>query len=308
VTLTTGSDVTNCNFIGGAVSVDLNGADISGSSFSGGDLAADDAYIDWDTNADPDGELDDLSFTMGANSHHAIELGTNTPSSITLRGWTVSGFSAANGNNDSVIYNNSGKAVTVNVYDNSGTISYKNGASATTDIVVQPVSLSVHVDDPDGNDLSGARVWVPVTSGAGGYPYQDTVTSVTRVGTTATVSHTAHGLATNDYVDINGATDEDTWNGTFQVTVSDADTYTYTMPGTPASSPATGTITSTFVVISGTTDANGDISKSKSYSADQPFSGRVRYSSDPYYKTAPISGTIDSSNGLTVNVQMIDDE
>jgi hypothetical protein len=67
------------------------------------------------------------------------------------------------------------------------------------------------------------------------------VTSLTRVGTLATVTSTAHGLATGQLVTIAGATSDPTlWNGTFVVTVTGANTFTYTMSGTPVTSPATG--------------------------------------------------------------------
>jgi hypothetical protein len=67
-----------------------------------------------------------------------------------------------------------------------------------------------------------------------------TVTSITRASTTATVTATAHGFTTGDQVNIRGATQTD-YNGDFIVTVTDANTFTYTVSGSPAT-PATGTI------------------------------------------------------------------
>jgi hypothetical protein len=308
LTLTSAADFQNNSFAQGGESITVAGASLNGSTFSGFTGAAGDAYIDWDVASDPDGELDDLTFTKGTNAHAAIELGTNTPTSITLRGWTVSGFNASDGQNDSVIYNNSAKTVTVNIVGNSGTISYRNGTSASTNLVINPVTFSVHVEDTLGSNIAGARVWVPVTSGAGGKPYQASV-SIASSGTTATVTHTGHGLSTNDWVDINGATNDELYNGTFQITVTGTNTYTYTMSGTPSASPATGSTTSTFVVIMGTTDVDGDISATYSWTSDQPVAGRVRSASGgPYYKTSPISATIDSATGASVNVQMISDQ
>jgi len=66
------------------------------------------------------------------------------------------------------------------------------------------------------------------------------VTSITRSSTTATVTATAHGFTTGDQVNIRGAVQTD-YNGDFIVTVTDADTFTYTVSGSPAT-PATGTI------------------------------------------------------------------
>jgi hypothetical protein len=67
-----------------------------------------------------------------------------------------------------------------------------------------------------------------------------TVTSITRASTTATVTATAHGFTTGDQVNIRGAVQTD-YNGDFIVTVTDADTFTYTVSGSPTT-PATGTI------------------------------------------------------------------
>jgi hypothetical protein len=67
-----------------------------------------------------------------------------------------------------------------------------------------------------------------------------TVTSITRASTTATVTATAHGFTTGDQVNIRGAVQTD-YNGDFIVTVTDANTFTYTVSGSPAT-PATGTI------------------------------------------------------------------
>jgi len=67
-----------------------------------------------------------------------------------------------------------------------------------------------------------------------------TVTSITRSSTTATVTATAHGFTTGDQVNIRGAAETD-YNGDFIVTVTDANIFTYTVSGSPAT-PATGTI------------------------------------------------------------------
>ena len=59
-------------------------------------------------------------------------------------------------------------------------------------------------------------------------------------GSTATVTETAHGRATGDSVTIAGA-NQGAYNGVKTITVVDANTYTFTVSGSPAS-PATGTI------------------------------------------------------------------
>ena len=295
------SSATECTFTS-CDQITAPGTDLSGSSVLTPSVATGEGAVIWDVNQDPDGELDDMNFTMGSNSHAAIELGTNTPASITLRGWAVSGFSGANGNNDSVIYNNSGKAITVNVVGASGTISYRNGTSATTSIVTDPVTIAIHVQDISTQaDISGAQAFVTIASAAGGWPYQESVT-ITRSGTTATVTHATHGLTTNDYVFIEGATDG-YYVGCYQITVTTASEYEYTMNGTPAAD-ASGTITSTFSPVMGATDVNGDINASYSYSANQPITGQVRYLD---YRTGVISGEIDNAAGRTITLNLVPD-
>lgn len=73
----------------------------------------------------------------------------------------------------------------------------------------------------------------------------DAVTSVTRSGTTATVTTTAtHNMGIGQSTTIAGANESD-YNGTFVVTdVPTSTTFTYEVSGSP-STPATGTITST---------------------------------------------------------------
>jgi hypothetical protein len=86
---------------------------------------------------------------------------------------------------------------------------------------------------PLANDTSGtATVTFPTR----------TVTSLTRVGNTATVvCSTAHGLANGDSVTIAGATPA-AYNGTWVITVENATTFKFTIFGNPAT-PATGSIT-----------------------------------------------------------------
>ncbi len=70
------------------------------------------------------------------------------------------------------------------------------------------------------------------------------VSSITRSGTTATViTPTPHRLATGMSMTVSGAV-ETAYNGTFSVTVTGANSYTYQVAGSPAT-PATGIISET---------------------------------------------------------------
>jgi hypothetical protein len=72
-------------------------------------------------------------------------------------------------------------------------------------------------------------------------PTTFTLTSLTRTGSVATGTTTAHGLKVNDYITIAGAVETD-YNGTFRVTSVTDTTFTYNVENTPTT-PATGTIT-----------------------------------------------------------------
>lgn len=89
------------------------------------------------------------------------------------------------------------------------------------------------------NDISLTNP--PLIVGATTLAISVAVTSITRSVATATVTTTTpHGYATNNRVNIRGATQTE-YNGDFTITVSDATHFTYTVSGTPAT-PATGTI------------------------------------------------------------------
>ena len=282
-----------------------NGCDLSGSSVSGYEGTTDTGALYYNETVDPDGELDDMSFTKGTAATHAIEFGALIPTTITLRGIDFTGYNATPASTDSALYfADTTGTITVNLVGCTGTITAKS-AGATIDLIVDPVTLSIHVQDiTTGSAISGARVYV-LAATTGPLAFEDSVT-ITRVTTVATVAHTAHGLASNQWVKIEGAVQEE-YNGGKQITLIDANSYSFTVSGTPTT-PATGTIIATAIIIFGTTNGTGDITDQRSYSSDQDFTGRVRYSSNPYYKSSPLTGTIDSLTGLPITVGLIPDE
>jgi len=210
------------------------------------------------------------------------------------------------GNTFDVLLNHTTGLVTINVLEGGDTPTVENTGAGTYDIVTAQVTLSFNVknsvDPPVAVQNARALAWVTDSTN---YFYQASVT-ITSVTTTATVTHTAHGITTGEYVWINGA-NEDAYNGQFQITVTGVNTYTYTMQAS-ASSPATGTILSTFVIISGLTDINGDISDTRSWTANQAFKGRVAKSTTaPFYKRFPFQGIINNATGFSQNIQLLDD-
>lgn len=69
------------------------------------------------------------------------------------------------------------------------------------------------------------------------------IASITRSGTTATATATGHPLATGVSLTVSGA-GETEYNGAFDITVIDANTFSFEVTGSP-STPATGTIIGT---------------------------------------------------------------
>lgn len=277
-------------------SVNPNGASINSCSFLDSTVVTSTLNI-----------LSACSFTSSGTGH-GVNLGT-VSSSITMN-WNCndSGYTASSSGNETILVNvASGQTLTINVGAGYSTPSVYNTGTGTVTVVSGQVTTQIEVKDlTTGLVVENARVLVYVSDGTN-FPYLDSI-SITGTGTTATVTHTSHGLKTGDSVIINGA-NEDVYNGAHIITVTGVNTYTYTTVSTISSSPATGTITSTFAFINGLTNASGVISDTRSLSSNQPIIGRVRKaSSSPYYQQGSIAGTVTTANGFSTTVQLIRDE
>jgi hypothetical protein len=300
------SNVWDDNTFSGCGTIESTGGTLLRSVFSGFTGIADDSQLFWNSTTDPNGSIDGSSFTMPATATHAIEFPTGmTSKSITITDCDFVGYGAANAASDSTfnILATTG-TLTINIVGGSGNTTYKT-AGATVVIVANPVTTKLIVQDTDGTKIENARALV--TAGSGGtYPSDVTVT-ITRVSTTASVAHTAHGLANGDLVVIKGAAQNE-YNGIQTISNVSTNAYDYTVAGSPTT-PATGTIKSTTAFISDLTDVNGEVSDTRTFATNQPLSGRVRKSSgSPYYKTAQVVGTVDKDNGVTITVVMLSDE
>lgn len=170
---------------------------------------------------------------------------------------------------------------------------------------LEAVPVSVTCRDAVSNDLvTGAMVYLEAASG-GLLPSAASV-SITRSSSTATVAHTTHGMTSGQVVVIRGA-NELAYNGAFSITVINADSYSYTVSGTP-DTPATGTITATARIMQGLSVAGVYDIDDFAYTSDQPVQGRVRKGTvDPYYKSSPISGTITDA-GLSITAYLVPDD
>ena len=238
--------------------------------------------------------ISNISFTA---CNRCIEITSDTDVDYYFDNFTFTGTTGYDvrhsGDGDITIYvQNGGDSPT---YENTGT------GSVT---VINAVTVSVYTKDTSGDNIENVRVFVEAASG-GALPYRDSV-SITRSSSTATVSHTGHGLSTGNYVVIRGAA-QDEYNGDYQITVTGINSYTYTVSGTPAT-PATGTITSTARIINELTTASGLATEVFNYGSSQPIQGYARKSSSsPYYMESSITGTI-AATGFEATLIMVSDE
>lgn len=248
--------------------------------------------------------ISNTAFTWSA-SGHAIEIG-GIAANITLTGNTYSGYASGDGStgNECIYVNIASGSMSITI-NGGGYIPTIRTAGCSVTIISGAVNATVTVKNLEGSVISDARTLVLAASG-GPFPYNSTVTMSSSAGTT-TVNHTSHGMATNDKVQIKGANEQE-YNGVYTITKTDNNTYTYPISGSPAS-PATGSIKATFVVLSGLTDTNGQITMSRVFLSNQPITGRIRKSTGtPVYKTSTVLGTVDSSTGFSTTVQLIPDE
>jgi hypothetical protein len=303
------SVVSGCTFTLTKVVDAGDGANLSGSSILESSAAADSHGVLWDNTVDPDGFLDNMTFSKGALAHHAIRFGNTIPSEITINDCDFTGFNATEAQNDSTFYfADTTGTITLNLVgctsDVSLSASFKTAGCAVV-VVEDPVTLTVNTIDSGATAVGSARVFVKASDGTGPLPYQDVVT-ITAITTTATVAHTSHGLTTGQKVLIEGVVNDEDYNGIKTIIVTTASEYTYTVSTSPAS-PATGSPISTGVVISALSNGSGVASDTRTYGSDQPITGWSRQTS-PYYKEGAISGTISFTDGLITNAVMILDE
>jgi len=377
------SDAIGCQFLR-CGRVTSGGGLFNDTSFLASTVAADEGALYYDINADPDGELDGLTFTMGANNHHAIRFGTSVPATMTLRNCTFTGFSSSDDVDGSVFrFDDSNQNITLNLVSctTDGAFSVDDAALSpnTVTINIDPVTTLINIKDFDGNNEAGVRVYlegtyvdsgshtgannasvltdsgqswttdefvgqkvVNTTDGSAGTITANTATTITATlaggtdndwdtndnyiinadlpvdepvtisrgaGTTATVTHTGHGMNTNEYIKLAGITNaEEDNSGAFQITITDADTYTYTSNGS-GTLTYTGDMRATGATIYGTTDASGNISSSRTYSSNQPITGYARKSDDGvnYFKAIELDDTVNNSTGLTINRRLVSD-
>ena len=217
------------------------GATLNNSTISDYTGAANSSALLYNVAADPDGEMDGMTFEMGSTATHAIEFGTTSPLDITLRNCTFNGFNSTgtNNQNDSTFHvKRTTGTVTINLVGcstDATDFSYRTDG-ATVVLVVDPVTTLIKVIDANTKaNVVGARVLVEADAGG----------------------------------PLSAGTD----------------------------------------IISGITDANGEISDLRTFASSQPIVGKVRRAtSGTLYKQGDISGTVSSTTGFSTTVQLIPDE
>lgn len=249
-------------------------------------------------------DIDNTTF-ISDGTGHAIELtSAHSGTSKTLTNVTFTGYALTDGSTgNEAIKNSSGGAVTITISGGTSPTVY-NVSPATTTLVTTARTIKVIAQKADGTKVATARVLLRTSASAsGGFPYDVTVT-ITNSGTTATVSHSTHGMLTTDKVQITGASHIQN-NGVFSITKIDSNSYSYTMATAPGSNP-TGTIKATYVFLEGTTDTNGEISTSREIGANQSVVGWARKASD-FLKQGSIAGTVVTTGDSTFSAILAPD-
>lgn len=159
---------------------DLSYSSVLESSVTGGGSAGGGALL-WNDSGDPNTKLNDMTFTKGVGSHHAIEFGTSAPTTINLTNMTFTDFSASDQQTTSVLYfPDTGSNVTWTVAHTgtTGTISYYKARSGDTVTISSSVTVTITVKDTDGNLLSNVQTAVYKTSDRTQIMNEDTVSGV----------------------------------------------------------------------------------------------------------------------------------
>jgi hypothetical protein len=125
--------------------------------------------------------------------------------------------------------------------------------SLTSNVGVYTIGPGGDFDTTRPTSLSGAGILL----NSEGSPVS--VSLLTRIGATATATAIAHGAATGQNVTIRGA-DQADYNGTFPITVTSIDTFTYLIDAT-VTTPATGTITAAFESINSDATSVTEVSR-----------------------------------------------
>lgn len=300
LTLTSAVTFSN-NVVAIPESFTTGGATINGSTFDSPTKATGEAFM---LTSDLE-EISTSTFISGG-AGYAIEIDTAGSYDFVgniFEGYAIQGGTAGN----RMINNSSSGLVTINILGSGTFVTYNNTGGGTTDVVANTVTIEVTVKNTASPPIpiEDARVlcWVDDNDNW----FFEISVGITSSGTTASVSHNAHGMANGDSVIIRGC-NEDAYNGAYVISNQSTNAYDYTM-GTSTGSPATGSPTSTFAILNGLTDIDGLQSDTRTWTVDQAVTGWVSKSSgSPFYQRSNFVATIDKDFGVPIALQMLSDE
>lgn len=145
------------------------GADMTDCIVKGYEGTANTSALIYNVNADPDGEMDGMTFEMGTALTHAIEFGTTSPLTMTLRDCTFTGYDTVDNNqNDSTFHvKRTVGTVTINIAGTGttpGDLTYRSDGA--TVVIQQAVTVKVTVKNVDtGAVIENARVLLEADTG-----------------------------------------------------------------------------------------------------------------------------------------------
>lgn len=162
------------------------GATMNNSKILLSTAAADTGALSYNLAADPNGEMDNMTFSKGTNAHHAIDFGTNVTSDITLTGCEFTGFGSTADSNDSTVrFLATSGALTLNLVGctvdgaaaTASNFSVDDAAGITVTISIS-VPITITVKDTGGNLLNNVQTAVYLTSDRTEVMNTDTVSGV----------------------------------------------------------------------------------------------------------------------------------
>lgn len=130
------------------------GSDLSGTTVVGYEGTANTSAVIWDVNADPNTDMDGMTYEKGTAATHAIEFGTNSPTTMNLSNMDFVGYNASNAQNDSTFhFKRTTGSVTVNISGSTGNFSYRTDGATIT------ISSDVNVTFSGLKDNTEVRVY-----------------------------------------------------------------------------------------------------------------------------------------------------
>ena len=184
----------------------------------------------YDLAVDPDGEIDNSSFTMGSADTHAIVFGPNIPSAITLRDVTFTGYGGTNNQPDSTLhFLDTTGTITVNIiggttptYKTEGaTIVIANSVTVLVGGVTEGAAVKVVADETVGTVTAGDTLGEGLANDSGEFSFSldyeaafepsglDVIVRARASGLPAGVLQDDDGVYTDETDAANSATDDD---------------------------------------------------------------------------------------------------